>query len=92
MWWPLSVTALTTPGNAHQPVGGVCLCMLWCVWLSPRMAYQVISAVDWESDGTEGSVSIPVLASVTVDEGEFPCPTGQCGHALVLHLRGPQRG
>jgi hypothetical protein len=44
-----------------------------------RMAYQVISAVDWESDGTEGSVSIPVLASVTVDEGEFPCPTDEVG-------------
>ena len=42
-----------------------------------RMAYQVISAADWESDGTVGSYSIPVATNVTEQEEDFPCPTGQ---------------
>ena len=41
------------------------------------MAYQVISAVDWESDGSLGSQTVPVTVDVTNTTDTFPCPIGK---------------
>ena len=82
----------------HFPVGYDYHKLLWgdgvkkfchsvCV-LNSRMAYQVISAMDWESDGAVGSVSIPVATTVTDNEGEVPCVTGQYNvHAISVSDR-----
>jgi hypothetical protein len=41
----------------------------------------VISAVDWESDGSLGSQTVPVTVDVTNTTDTFPCPVGK---SLVL--------
>ena len=46
----------------------------------------MISAADWESDGSTGSYSIPVATTVTDIEGDFPCPTGQSSVAMCTHV------
>ena len=41
----------------------------------------MISAVDWESDGSLGSQTVPVTVDVTNTTDTFPCPVGK---SLVL--------